>query len=73
MYFICAKCAGKIHLDSTSEKNKQKETTKAIDLKNAAKLASIANNGKNAAMVVNTPNVAGIATRIVPRIIFSGE
>ena len=58
-------------LDSIKEKIKQNTTTKPIDLLKAAPGSLSKTKGKNTAIVVNTPNVAGIATRLTPRMTLS--
>ena len=71
--FIAAIWAGKISFDSINEKIKHRIITTPIALENAAPGPDAIACGKKAAMVVSTPNVAGIATRLTPRITLSSE
>ena len=71
LIFIFTKCAGKISFDSIKEKIKQSTTTAPIALPKAEDGPSPNRNGTNTAIVVNTPKVAGIATRLTPRITLS--
>ena len=70
---MCAKCAGKINLDSIKENIKQTITTPPMVFQITPKVPDTIIIGEKAAIVVNTPNVAGIATRFTPLIILSTE
>ena len=54
-----------------SENIRHKTTTPPIALPKAADGPSPKRKGKNTAIVVSTPKVAGIATRLTPRITLS--
>jgi hypothetical protein len=70
---MCARWAGRISLDSTSEKARQRITTQPIAAKNCPEMPVTSRMGRKAAMVVSTPNVAGTATLLTPSTIFSIE
>ena len=65
---MCAKCAGRINLDSIKEKIKHKITTIPMVFQMTLVGPLTINMGEKAAIVVNTPKVAGIATLLTPRI-----
>ena len=68
---MCTKCAGRISLDSINEKTKQTITTTPIVFHTTPNGPETINIGENAAIVVSTPNVAGMATFFTPAITLS--
>ena len=61
----------KFHFDSIIENSRQRITTEPIAKGIGPKLPCTVRNGTNAATVVSTPKVAGIATRLAPRMTLS--
>ena len=70
---ILTMCAGRIIFDSTSEKIRHSTTTQAIEPQIGACAPPTINIGTKAAIVVNTPKVAGIATFLAPAITASTD
>ena len=62
------KCAGNTSFDSIREKKSTLITTAATGPIIVPKRPSISVRGRNATIVVNTPNVTGTATSMVPLI-----
>ena len=65
------KKTGKINFDSINEKARHKITIMPMDFQIIPIGPETKIMGTNAAMVVNTPKVAGMATRLTPRITLS--
>ena len=68
---MCTKCAGRISLDSINEKTRQTITTIPMVFQMIPNGPDTISIGENAAIVVNTPKVAGIATFLTPAITLS--
>ena len=67
---MMARWEGRISLLSTSEKARHRITIQAIAAATDEVAPACSSIGMKAMMVVNTPNVAGTATRCAPRTMF---
>ena len=69
--FMLARCAGRISFDSMIENNRHRTTTEPMAAGNAPNPPGTVSKGIKVTTVVNTPKVAGMATRLAPRITLS--